>query len=407
MRTDTKVYRPQYPTEIIGETYHDNVMDATIHRLTDSQIYAIGETIDPIKIPLGGNFSNSEYHISNLDETCFFCQRSILKDGRWRQLTCLYDRTMLPIYELPKGIGPAKIRWSQTNPQELLIFTPGRIYVYNVKTRKNRYIAIVPIITAMAGGEAEVSLNNQIILNSATRLIHYDMNKLKIISQSPYEIPIGKIGIITQAQTIDYAAMSPKGDHIIIAWANGVPGHRGIEVFDLDWNFERWIYPGEIHFYATVDMNGDQVIYTCLPNDPVFLAPYKKLKYKAGDFAKINIETGIITKLLDVPKWSHFMITQRRNHPEVVYVTWMERDLGKDLLGRSKWSLYFGELVEVATDGSGKARRLCHTYCKPVEGIAKPPKFFQPDNNSFGDKILFRSCIKNSNGVGDVFYCKV
>jgi hypothetical protein len=150
------------------------------------------------------------------------------------------------------------------------------------------------------------------------------------------------------------------------------------------------------------------VIYTTLPFDQKFIQENAiSDDCKSGDFVKIDIETGQIIKLLDVPKWTHFTVAKARDRSDIVYISFFERDLGKNIYGQQKWSPFFGEIVEVQTNGSGEFHRICHTYAKPIVGIDKPTKWWQPDHQVFNGKVLWRSCMNQPSGIGDIFWTNI
>lgn len=409
--TTTKVIRPQYPDAVIGSSIYQKPLDATVTRLTNSQRIFQQDNWKPGSI-LGGYTSNSEPYWSNCDDSQLAASFTNVVNGALQNRVWLWNRDMQPVKELTAGIGQGNLRWSAAVPRHLFHFRQGVVERYNVASmKKDRWS--LGFDCGLAGGEGDVADTNEILLDKDGKtLFIYDLNTMSTVSgsYSPPTLDLGSLGAKGTAQGVDYATLSQCGNYILVSWSGQYGIHSGIEVYDRRWNYIHRIYPGVIHWITAIDSDNRPVIYTTLPfGYPDFIAPYKDRGYKPGDFVKIYVDTGTITKLLDMPKWSHFMVAKRRGDRAHVYVTFEERELKssiKTLYIKPDWAPYFGEMLEINTNGGG-FRRLCHTWCRPSKAVKKPAKWWQPDNFVFGDKAGFRSCVGNVNGIGDVFYVQL
>lgn len=413
--TTTKVIRPQYPDHVIGSSHYQKPLNAIVRRLTNSQREFKYGSWTPGSV-LGGYTSNSEPHWSNCDDSLLAVASSKVVTGARRDTVGIWGRDMRLIKEMPAGIGQPYLRWSATVPRHLFHFRQGVIERYNVESMKRDRWSF-GFNLGLAGGEGDVADTNEILLDKDGKtLFVYDLNTMSVVSgsYSPSTLDLGSLGAKGTAQGVDYATLSQDGNYILVSWSGRCGAHSGIEVYDRRWNYIHRVYPGVVHWCNGIDTAGRPVIYTTMPfGYPDYMAAWPECN--PGDYVKIHVDTGMVVKLLSIPKWSHHMTCKARGDRGHVYVTFEEREVKatiKTLWTQPDWFPFWGELLEVNTNGGG-FRRLCHTWCRPSKVVKKPAKYWQPDNFAFAGHVGFRSCVVNdkvaamATGIGDIFYVNV
>jgi len=416
--THTKVISPKYPTAVIGNSFYQRPLNTIIRRMTNSQRVFAGGNWKPGTI-IGGNTTNSEPHWSNCTDTLMLAGVSIIENGAHKDVIGVFGQDMRYLTTLPPRISQYNLRWDTVDPACFYHFTGSRVEKWDVRAmRKRQWTLGFPV--GLAGGEGDVSDTNEILLDKDGKVLFiYDLNKMATVSgsYSPSTLDLGSLGAKGAALGVDYATLSQDGQYILVSWSGQCGTHGGIEVYSRKWEYLHRIYPPvPVHWCSALDTSGNPVIYTTLPfGHSWFIEPYAALVYKPGDYVKIRVDTGAITRLLSLPKWTHHMTCKRRGYREVVYTVFDERELKpsvKSLWTQPDWAPYFGELVEIDTDGGG-VRRLCHVWSRPSKVVKKPGKWWQSDPFAFGNKVGFRSCVVNDDvpamatGIGDMFYVEV
>ncbi len=412
--SDAVIIPPDYDTFVpppeIGSSYVDPAFGTKVFRMTNSTRFN-----DNV---VGGYFSNGEICYFNKDGSYFIASENDIINGDTLQVTFLYNGiTGARLKMLGRGnIRPYWIRWALANKYkkngEYVSFDPlnhfykyegNEIRLYDVRDmanyivlhKFNEYNEIGP-----AGGEGDISDDGRywVLDGDEKEMFAYDL--IDDIKYPTSTFDVGSMGSKGSDVGIDYACISPRGNYIVVAWGTdpGVGRYRGIEVYDKNWNFQRQIYPGIIHWEVGVDAFGEEVVYTAGTTSYPEFAELNGIN--TGDFISIRLRDGKIRLLKRVDIWSHFSMSACNsvNDHRYVYVslTATRSDDPEKL-----WAPFWGEIIEVPTDGSGEVRRLLHHRSRPVAG--ENAKFSTPDAviNRQGTKIVFRSTYNTR--YGDLF----
>jgi hypothetical protein len=382
----------------LGGTYCDTTFGTEVRRLTNTGM---------------GHTTNSELSYFNIDDSYFIA----IDDN----VTYLFDgEDGHKIKELGVGgIRPWWMRWPRSNTYTLngqkFTFDPtqhfykyegNEIRLYSVDTLEyivlhkfSEYSAIGP-----AGGEGDISQDGRYWILDGQKpdgdlvLFAYDLLDDLKGPEVPFEV--GDVG--GKGEGVDYAVISPSGKYIVIAWDAGREDpytddkgfqHYGVEVFDrATWEFQRVVHPIRIHFDLGFDSQGREALFATAGNNPGDLATFNVPDLALGDMVMVRLDDGVGTKLLDVPRWVHQTSAFAAGRNQYIFIAFevKSEDPTQD------WSQYWGEIVAVATDGSGDVVRLLHHRSRKVGDQIQ--KAFQPDffPNNAGDKIVMQS----TYGVG-------
>ncbi len=400
-----------------GSRYIDPAFGTEIIRVTDS-IDMLGLT----DVLLGGYFGNSEICYFNKDGSYFIATENVLVGGKPAIAAFLYSgltgariKMIGPPQSQPR-IDPYWIRWALADRYKVgeryagfdpnnsfYLYHNNEIRLYDVRNmsyallrRFDEYSAIGP-----AGGEGDLSYDGRywVLDGDGKELFVYDL--IDNVKYPPSTFDPGSLGSKGSAVGVDYAAISPFGNYVIVAWGTD-PGvgkrYAGIELYDKNWNFIRQLHPSIVHWAPGVDYNGDEVIYTVVTHDfPSFFAASGA---KPGDLISIRLSDGRPRLLKSIPNWAHLTFSACSNltDREFVYVAYQNRSEDPNRL----WSPFWDEIIAVATDGSQRVRRFAHHRSHPVPG--RIAKYYQPDAmvNRQGTRILYRSTY--NTGVGDLYF---
>ena len=372
-----------------GQSYIDPTFCTEVKRLTDSA---------------NGYVTNSEIVYFNIDDSYF-----IATDDN---ITYLFDGDN---GNLIKEIGggtlrPWWIRWARGDYYTLSevkhTFDPAQhfykyegndVRLYNVNTLDYvvlhtfaEYSEIGP-----AGGEGDISADGRYWVFHGKRtsdggleLFAYDLLDDAKGAVTPFEI--GDVG--GNGSGVDYATISPSGHYVLIAWDAGMSDpfndHYGIEVFEREtWTFLRRVHPSRIHFELGYDAFGDEVFFSAAGNTVEEIATFGIPDLALGDQISVRLEDGFCRKLLDMPRWAHFISAFAQGENRYIFIAYETRsDIPEE-----DWSIYWGEIFAVPTDGSGNAVRLVHHRSRQVG--EQSHKAYQPDffTNNAGTKIVFNS----------------
>jgi hypothetical protein len=390
--TDISLPPPDYGTfkpPALGGSYCDPTFGTEVKRLTDSQ---------------NGYVTNSEIAYFNLDDSYF-----IATDGN---TTYLFDgRDGRKIKALGVGsIRPWWIRWPRADyytagglkktfdpRQHFYKYEGNEVRLYSVDTlsyvvlhKFEEYSDIGP-----AGGEGDVSQDGRYWVLDGKRksdgqleLFVYDLLDDKKGPVSPFEV--GSVG--GKGYGADFATISPSGKYIVIAWDAGLTdpynGHHGVEVFNREtWKFAARVHPSRIHIELGFDAFGEEVVFSAAGNSPEEIATFGVPGLALGDQISVRMRDGFARKLLDIPSWAHFTLSYSPGQPNYIFLGYEDRSDSPESL----WKPYWGEILAVATDGSGKTLRLVHHRTRQVG--SQSHKAYQPDFfvSNKGDKIVFNS----------------
>ncbi len=387
------------PPANIGSTYVDPSFNTRVTRVTNCGL-AHAQA-------LGGYMGNSEICTFNSDGSYFIATENVVVDGKEINATYLYSgSTGARLKMLGKDtMRPWWIRWAlakryKKNGQYVTIdpvycfykYEANEIRLYDVRQmesyvvlrRFSEYGEIGP-----AGGEGDLSDDGRYwcLDGDHRELFVYDL--VDDIKYPASTFNAGVIGSPGSELGVDYAAVSPSGQYVVVSWSTTTMESRyhGIEVYDRQFNFQRQIYPGIIHWELGVDRFGHEVIYTTAG---FALAEYYTSRgVRPGDLISIRLSDGYIRLLKRMEVWASQIMSACNSVTDhnYVYVALYGRSSDPNKL----WAPFWGEIVEIPTDGSGQVRRLVHHRSREISG--KSEKYWQPDLvvNRQGSKIVYRS----------------
>ncbi len=387
------------PPQNVGESYIDPVFNTRVTRITNS--HEFGNDV------LGGYFNNSEVCVFNKDGSFFIATEAIRIDGIRKLAAFLYNgQTGERIKSLgTDSMQPWWLRWAladhYTKDGQKVSFDPNthfykyhgnEIRLYDVRTMNYTVIRTFSEYTAIgpAGGEGDLSDDGRywVLDGDAKEIFVYDL--IDDIKCPPSKFNLGTLGANGSAEGLDYAAISPSGKYVVVCWSTKPSLQRGhgIEVFDKEWSFQIQVYPDIIHWELGVDSFGHEVIYTVAGFAiPEFFSSYG---VNSGDVISIRLSDGYIRLLLRMNPWAPQVMSACHSVTggDNVFVSFYPRVENPLLDG---WAPFWGEIVQIPSDGSEDVKRLVHHRSRRVEG--KIEKYWQPDAvvNRQGDRMLFRS----------------
>ncbi|MBN1996893.1 fibronectin type III domain-containing protein [candidate division KSB1 bacterium] len=400
----------------VASVYTDPAFGTVVRRVTNCERFN--------QELLGGYFSNSEICYFNIDGSYFVAAENEIMDNRLQILTFLYNGVngarikMLGIYA--DELRPYFLRWALADRYkqngQYIYFDPvycfyvikqNRVELWDVRHLDNKvvirefleYNQIGP-----GGGEGDVSDDGRYMVldGDAKELFVYDL--IDDIKYPVSTFDLGSLGAKENEVGADYATISSSGQYVILAWATD-PGldrrYAGIEVYDKEWNFQRQVHPGIIHWETGIDAFGDEVIYTVASfgyNDY-----YAQFGVSPGDIISVRLSDGHIRLLKKIPKWAHFTMSACNSVTDGTYLYVSYGTNSED--PEELWHPFWGEILEVPTDGSGEVRRLVHHRSRRIPN--KIDKYYQADAvvDRQGTKILFRSTYISN--VGDLYMINI
>lgn len=394
------------PPNGAGTTYIDLAFGTRITRITDNTSFD--------RFVLGGYLGNSEICYFNQDGSYFIAAENDKTNGRITAY--LYNGKT---GEQIRAIGhfePYFIRWPLTdrykkNSAYVRFETASHFYKYDgnelqlwdVKTPGHfvvirtfsEYTKIGP-----AGGEGDISHDGRywVLDGDATEMFVYDL--VDDIKYPVSTFDVGSLGSKGSTVGVDYAAISPRGNYIILSWgteAGAGKRYAGIELYDKDWRFVRQLHPSIVHWDSGIDAFGDEVIYTVVTHD--FPEVFEACGAVPGDIVSVRLADGFQRLLKHIPLWAHMTISACNSvtNGAYIYVSYQNRSDDPDKL----WSPFWDEVIEIPTDGSQAVRRLLHHRSHYVPG--QSAKYYQPDAmvNRQGSKLIYRST--HNTGIGDLY----
>ena len=408
--SDAVIIPPDYltfsPPLEIGSSYVDPAFGTRVVRVTNSG--------NASPNAFGGYFGNSEISVFNVDGSYFIAVENVEEDGKEKLSTFLYNGiTGTRIKYLGENtIRPWWIRWAIADRYkkngEYVYFDPvncfykyegNEIRLYDVRDMPNyvvihkfdEYTEIGP-----AGGEGDISDDGRYwcLDGDGKELFVYDL--IDDIKYPASTFDLGSLGSFGSEIGVDYATVSPRGDYVVVAWTTTPAEERyhGIEVYDKEWNFIRQVHPGIVHWEVGIDAFGQEVVYTVAG----FSIPeyFTSRGVNPGDVISIRMSDGYMRLLKHMESWAPPMMSACNSFSDgkYLYVSFSARADDP----QQTWAPFWGEIVEIPTDGSGEVRRLVHHRSREVPG--KPTKYWQADAvvNRQGTKILFRSTFTGTTG---------
>jgi len=415
--SDAVIIPPEYQTFVppseVGSSYVDPAFGTRIYRVTNCG--------NASPDAFGGYFGNSEICVFNVDGSYFIAVENVEEDGKDKLSTFLYNGiTGTRIKYLGEDtIRPWWIRWAIANKYkkngEYVTFDPvycfykyegNEVRLYDVRDMQNyvvlhkfdEYSEIGP-----AGGEGDISDDGRYwcLDGDGRELFVYDL--IDDIKYPTSTFDLGSLGSFGGEIGVDYAAVSPMGNYVVVAWTTQPAEERyhGIEVYDKEWNFIRQVHPGIVHWEVGVDAFGSEVVYTVAG----FSIPeyFTSRGVNPGDVISIRMSDGYMRLLKHMESWAPPMMTACNSvtSGKYLYVSFSARSDDPE----SVWAPFWGEIVEIPTDGSGEVRRLVHHRSREVDG--KTTKYWQADAviNRQGTKILYRSTYGGS--TADLYFFDV
>ena len=395
------------PPASVGGSYIDPAFGTRITRV--SNCTTAGQDA------VGGYFANSEFCCFNIDGSYFMASEDVIIDGQRKIYSFLYDgRTGEKIRRLESGTFQTWwMRWAladryRANDRTITFdprycfykFEGNEMRLYDVRDfpnytllhRFSEYSMIGP-----AGGEGDISDDGRYwcLDGDGRELFVYDL-----VDDIKY--PASTFDSSTMS-LLDYAAVSADGQFVIVSWHSEPALDRlhGIELYDREWNFQRQLYPGLIHWEVGVDAFGHQVMYTVAGFDmPEF---YSRYGVRSGDVISIRLSDGYIRLLKEMNPWASQVMSACNSvtDPTTLYVSFYGRSYDPE----KSWAPLWGEIVGIATDGSQTVNRVLHHRTRPVPG--KPEKYWQPDMvvNRQGTAAIFRSAFLSP--IPDLYFFRI
>ena len=353
------------PPAEVGGTYADPIFGTVVTRMT----------VHPADRRTMAEVTNSEISYFNYDGSIFIAGSEMGKG-------CLYDgRTGAAIKELPgAALRPWNVRWS-TDPGKFYQYDANEVRLVNVDDlsatvlhKFDEYTQIGP-----AGGEGDVDDNCRYwCLDGGGRLFVYDLINDVKGPESPFVFD----------RSIDYASVTSSGEYVAVLWrTSGTQRYAGTELYDRDWNFVRQLLPWSSHSEFAYDQDHNEILVCAAAFK--FDDFTKAAGVNPGDIISVRMSDGKVTRLLEMPKWSHQMYSACNTvtTPQYVYMSLVSRGYNPT----ETWFPYYGEILEVPTDGSQQIRRLLHHRSREMPGVSQ--KGTQPDFciNRQGDRIIYKS----------------
>ena len=405
-------YNTFNPPEKAGATYVDPAFGTKITRMTNTSRFNT--------FVLGGYFSNSEICFFNKDGSYFLAAENENFDGENLIGTYLYnghtgERIKL-LGQYGTELRPYWIRWAladrYTKNGRYITFDPNthfykyesnEIRLYNVRDLEN-YQVVRKFDeyrkVDIAGGEGDLSHDGRywVLDGDGKEMFVYDL--IDDIKHPTSTFDLGSLGSKGAGVGVDYAAISPKGQYVVVSWGTepGIGKRRaGIEVYDKRWRFIRQVHPSIVHWTAGVDAFGDEVLYSIVTHDyPQF---FSQCGAKPGDLVSVRLSDGHQRLLKSIPSWAHMAFTACNSvtNGDYIYASYHARSEEPEKV----WAPFWDEIIEIPTNGSQKVRRFLHHRSHYVPG--KSMKYYQPDAviNRQGTKIVYRSTY--NHGVGDLY----
>jgi hypothetical protein len=380
---------PNYSSFIppkVGASYSDPTFGTTVKRLTDSG-----------KVELGVNevsyFNNNDSYFIAVDNGLTY-----LMDGLdSRKIKVLEGKTMKPWY----------IRWPRANSykasgvaksfdptQHFYKIEGNEIRLYNIDSlsytllRKfDEYTEIGPV-----GGRSEISEGGRHWLLDGKKpdgkqaLFIYDLVGDLKGAECPFDP-----GVIANSKSpgVHFGTVSPSGKYVVLTWNTGSSSswndHFGVEAFDRStWKLVRRVIPIWTKFELGYDSSGQEMFFAMAGNSLEDIKSLKIPDLALGDLISVRLADGVGKKLLDVPLRAGYSLAYATRQKNFVFLSMEANSTSPE----KQWAPYWGEILAVSTDGSGKVVRLVHHRSRQVGSYSYSPNFIV---NNKGTKIVYKS----------------
>ncbi len=366
---DNKIYFPaDYTTfapPAVGVKYHDTVFGAPLVRLTNGL----------------ARFNDSVHH-EYATMSPFNQDSSLILVHADHQGYMVVDRNgklLVPPDLLVLG-GSSEPRWSGKDPQIFYYHIENRLMKFDIAKRQKiavRIFAQYQKIT-FGGGECDIS---------------EDGDHLMIVGDER-QAAMYTFSTDSLAKTVDLNALGSEwvevyvtaNNNIMVRWGGeGVGKHKGMALYDKDFNFIRQIAPFGGHSDQGRDLNGDEVL---------FIGAYRDTAPPPGcennGVEKVRLSDAKRTCLVPL-NWNAEMHISSNSNGKNPWVLVSVTDTGKGTAvanadlppdWQRRWGVRFNEVMMVKADGSER-RRLAHHrsrtlnsyWYQPHASISKDGKF--------------------------------
>ncbi len=378
---DNKVYFPaNYTTFVppaVGQRFHDTVFGAPLVRLTNG----LAQFNDPVHheyATISPFNQNSSLILVQADHHGFMV---IDRSGK----------LIVPPDLLALG-GASEPRWSGQDPNVFYYHEGNRLMKFEVTTQQKstvRTFARYQKIT-FGGGECDIS---------------EDGDHLLVVGDDRHAA-LYTFSTNTVGKTVDLVALGgawvevyvTANNNVMMRWeVEGVGKHKGMALYDKDFNFLRQITPFGGHSDQGRDLNGDEVL---------FIGAYRDTAPPAGcennGIEKVRLSDAKRSCLAPL-NWDTEMHISSNSNGKNPWVLVSVTDTGQGTAAANaelppdwqrRWGVRFNEVMIVKADGSER-RRLAHHrsrtlssyWFQPRAAISKDGKYAVFDSN-FGTNPL-------------------
>lgn len=378
---DNKIYFPaDYTTFLppaVGVKYHDTVFGAPLMRLTNG-LAQFNDAVHHEYATMSPFNQNSSLILVQADSNGFF-----VVDRR--------GQVIVPPDLLVLG-GSSEPRWSGKEPNVFYYHAENQLLKFDVARRQKvpvRTFAQYQKIT-FGGGECDISEDGDHLM-----IVGDDRHAAMYILSTD-----------SLAETVDLHTLDKEWVEVYVTANNnimmrcgteGVGRHKGMALYDRDFNFIRQIAPFGGHSDQGRDLNGEEV---------VFVGAYRDTAPPPGcennGIEKIRLSDAKRTCLLPL-NWDAELHVSSNSDGKNPWVLVSVTDTGKGTAvansdlprdWQSRWGVRFNEVMIVKADGSER-RRLAHHRSRTLNGywfqprasISKDGKYAVFDSN-FGTSPL-------------------
>ena len=378
---DDKIYFPADYTSFlppaVGVKYRDAVFGTPIVRLTNG-LAQFNDAVHHEYATMSPFNQNSSLILLQADSNGYFV---VDRNGK----------VIVPPSELVLG-GSSEPRWSGKEPYVFYYHAENQLLKFDVIRRQKsvvRTFAQYQKIT-FGGGECDIS---------------EDGDHLMIVGDDRHAA-MYTFSTDSLAKTIDLNTLDKEWVEVYVTANNnimmrcgseGVGKHRGMALYDKDFNFIRQLAPFGGHSDQGRDLNGDEVL---------FIGAYRDTAPPPGcennGIEKIRLSDAKRTCLLPL-NWDAELHVSSNSNGKNYWVLVSVTDTGKGTASanadlprdwQSRWGVRFNEVMIVKADGSER-RRLAHHrsrtlssyWFQPRASISKDGKYAVFDSN-FGTNPL-------------------
>lgn len=378
---DHKVYFPADYTSFlppaVGVHYRDTVFGTPIVRLTNG-LTQFNDAVHHEYATMSPFNSDSSWILVQADSNGFFV---VDRNGK----------LVVPPEALVLG-GSSEPRWSGKEPNVFYYHAENQLLKFDVARRQKSVVRVFAQYQKITfgGGECDIS---------------EDGDHLMIVGDDRHAA-MYTFSTDSLAKTIDLKTLDKEWVEVYVTANNnimmrcgteGIGKHKGMALYDKDFNFLRQIAPFGGHSDQGRDLNGDEV---------VFVGAYRDTTPPPGcennGIEKIRLSDAKRTCLLPL-NWDAELHVSSNSNGKNPWVLVSVTDTGKGTAvanadlprdWQQRWGVRFNEVMMVKADGSER-RRLAHHrsrtlnnyWFQPRASISKDGKFAVFDSN-FGTNPL-------------------